>query len=268
MTHKSNLFSESNVARSTVPFKSNVNYGTREGQTFDIYGNDSVKKDSPIFVYIHGGYWQYLSKEVSAYCVVPLHKAGVRVVIPDYDLAPSVSLSIIVQEIFELALFILKMAKEDGVRDVWFGGHSAGAHLSSMLLSTEWLSKLDDDSKAIFKGLFLVSGVYNLRPLLSTTINDALNLTEKEIEDLSSMFSIDRYVKIHLCKSFRVVVAVGEHDSPLFQKQSKDFHEVLLKSGILAEYIYVEGVDHFEIVENLSNAKFKLTKELIENFII
>nr|ALQ52681.1 kynurenine formamidase [Nilaparvata lugens] len=255
---------ESNVARTTVPFKSNLRYGTREGQTFDIYGNGTLKKDSPMFVYIHGGYWQYLTKELSAYCVVPLHEAGVRVVVPDYDLAPNVSLSIIVQEVFELATFIMKMAKEDGVRDVWFGGHSAGAHLSSMLLSTELLSKLDDDSKAIFRGLFLISGVYNLKPLLRTTVNDALNLTEKELSKLSPMSSIDDQVKNHLNKSFNLVVAVGENDSPAFQQQSRDFHEVLSRRGIASKYIFVEEVDHFEIVENLSKVDYKLTKELIQ----
>lgn len=40
------------------------------------------------FVYIHGGYWQDLNKDISAYCVEPLVNAGIRVVIPGYDLAP------------------------------------------------------------------------------------------------------------------------------------------------------------------------------------
>ena len=44
--------------------------------------------DAPVFVYIHGGYWQMLSKDISSYCVPPLYNAGIKVVVPDYDLAP------------------------------------------------------------------------------------------------------------------------------------------------------------------------------------
>lgn len=42
----------------------------------------------PTFVYLHGGYWQEprVNKENSCYFVAPLLKAGIRVVIADYDL--------------------------------------------------------------------------------------------------------------------------------------------------------------------------------------
>lgn len=40
-------------------------------------------------MYIHGGYWQELNKDISAYCVEPLVNAGIRVIIPGYDLAPT-----------------------------------------------------------------------------------------------------------------------------------------------------------------------------------
>lgn len=44
--------------------------------------------DAPILVYIHGGYWQQLSRDQSAYCVVPQYQSGIRVIIVGYDLAP------------------------------------------------------------------------------------------------------------------------------------------------------------------------------------
>lgn len=40
-------------------------------------------------MYVHGGYWQELNKDISSYCVEPLVNAGIRVVIPGYDLAPT-----------------------------------------------------------------------------------------------------------------------------------------------------------------------------------
>jgi hypothetical protein len=45
-------------------------------------------QDSPVFVYIHGGYWQMLSKDISAYHVIPLWQAGIRSIVVGYDLTP------------------------------------------------------------------------------------------------------------------------------------------------------------------------------------
>jgi len=53
----------------------------------DVY-EDGLTSSDYTFVYIHGGYWQELNKDISAYCVEPLVNAGIRVVIPGYDLAP------------------------------------------------------------------------------------------------------------------------------------------------------------------------------------
>lgn len=62
-------------------------------------------------------------------------------------------------------------------RSVWFCGHSAGAHLVAMLLFSGWLDQLDESMCCRLKGFVLISGVYDLTPLVSTYINDALKLS-------------------------------------------------------------------------------------------
>lgn len=75
------------IKKSKYCKRTNIRYGLGDRQLIDIY------EDSPTsvhtFVYIHGGYWQDLNKDISAYCVKPLMNAGIRVIIPGYDLAPS-----------------------------------------------------------------------------------------------------------------------------------------------------------------------------------
>lgn len=63
--------------------------------------------DAPVFVYIHGGYWQELNKINSAYCVGPLVAAGIKVIVLDYDLCPSIALEQIVSEIERAGDYIL-----------------------------------------------------------------------------------------------------------------------------------------------------------------
>jgi arylformamidase len=64
----------------------NIRYGPGDRQLMDIYENSPTSEHT--FVYIHGGYWQELNKDISAYCTEPLVNAGIRVIIPGYDLAP------------------------------------------------------------------------------------------------------------------------------------------------------------------------------------
>ncbi|XP_069998581.1 kynurenine formamidase [Penaeus vannamei] len=79
----------SKAARADLPRppRLDVPYGSAPRAKVDVFGED-LPGDSPIMVYVHGGYWQELSKDLSAYPVAPLYKAGILSVIVGYDLAP------------------------------------------------------------------------------------------------------------------------------------------------------------------------------------
>ena len=97
-----------------MPFDTN-SYGAGSRQKFDIYGTN-LPKDAPIFVYIHGGYWQEVDKEDSAYCVGPLINSGCKVIILDYDLCPTVTLDQLVDQVNRAGEFILSYAHTMGSR--------------------------------------------------------------------------------------------------------------------------------------------------------
>merc|ERR1711988_933232 len=62
---------ESESIRECIDYQRNVPYGNAEQHKLDIYGLEKAKNDAPILVYIHGGYWQALSRNLSAYPVKP-----------------------------------------------------------------------------------------------------------------------------------------------------------------------------------------------------
>lgn len=74
--------------------------------------------DAPIYIYIHGGYWQIVDicKEVSAQGVAPLVAAGIKVIVLDYEKCPKVSLEQLVDEMGRAIDFILDYALENGSR--------------------------------------------------------------------------------------------------------------------------------------------------------
>lgn len=79
----------------------NVKYGPGDCQLLDVY-EDSLISSDYTFVYIHGGYWQQLNKDISSYCVEPLVNSGIRVVIPGYDLAPTGTLYTYINIIYNM----------------------------------------------------------------------------------------------------------------------------------------------------------------------
>lgn len=62
--------------------------------------------DAPIFVFVHGGYWHLdFDKTNSAYMAEPLYRAGLKVVVLDYDLCPNVTLEQMVKLLFYFDFF-------------------------------------------------------------------------------------------------------------------------------------------------------------------
>lgn len=58
------------------------------------------------------------------------------------------------------------------IRNIWLGGHSAGAHLAASMIHSEVYENVG------INGFILISGIFDLNPLLKTTINNALKLNK------------------------------------------------------------------------------------------
>ncbi|KAJ6649722.1 Kynurenine formamidase [Pseudolycoriella hygida] len=227
-----------------------ISYGTKVNENFDIFGVD-LPADAPIVVYVHGGYWQQLTKEVSAYCVDPLVSNGYKVVVVEYDLCPTVRLSDLVQQMAKCGAFILN--------ELTFCGHSAGAHLILCMID-----KLITTEVTVLPvtSLYLISGIYDLTDLQHTSINDAniLSVDASNVEQLSPLkFNLSKWSY----QVFRVNIYVAEDDSPTFIKQSLKLFSRMNDKTSKAKVRFVENCDHFDIVEKLSEKSFEITQDLI-----
>ncbi|XP_011554921.3 kynurenine formamidase [Plutella xylostella] len=236
---------ESEKAINSVPHKLEIEYGSTPGQKLDIFGTD-LPDDSPILVFVHGGYWQELSREVSRYPAPPLHRSRVKTVVVGYDLCPVATLAEIVDQVASAAKFVFEYAEKMDSRGVYFAGHSAGAHLVAKLLSNaDFLETVPGAQR--LQGAFLVSGVYDLRELVHTSVNDLVQLPHEWAVPLSPQF--DSFT--HLQKKVRIYILAAQDDSETFKKQSREFYE-LLHTTCLMQNIYLEikdQMDHFDIVE-------------------
>ncbi|XP_043668536.1 kynurenine formamidase [Vespula pensylvanica] len=251
-------------ARNATKCLLDIPYGPTERSKYDIYGID-LPNDAPIFIFIHGGYWQELSKDFAGFAVPVLVANKIKVIPIGYDLCPNVKIQDIICQIKVAIETILSSAVDSGCRCVWICGHSAGAHLAAALLhDTKWIECMTERGYfPLIKGLLLAGGIYNLGPLTNTSYNEALKLSQDDIRELS--FSILDAKENNPIKNLKVIATVGECDSPVFINETREYAQKIMSFVDNVEYILLrDNIDHFDIVENLLDAEFVLTRLILK----
>ncbi|KAM4664676.1 kynurenine formamidase [Discoglossus pictus] len=244
-------------ARAVTQTRLNVPYGDRESEKLDIYLPKEPSSGFPLLVYIHGGYWQFLSKEESGFMVPPLVLRGIAVMVMDYDIAPEGHIDLMVSQVRQSIAVTLRQYSQ--ITKVYLCGHSAGAHLVAMTLCTDW-SMYGVSTE--FKGAVLVSGIYDLLPITHTYVNEPLLMSQEVAERNSPIRCIAR-TKSH-AQSCHMVIVVAEHDSPEFQRQSREYFQILQTSGLHVSFKQIDCTDHFDVIEKLSEEQYELTKLIVD----
>lgn len=256
----------SNQNRETLEPRLDIDYSSGDREKVDIYG-DNLPEDAPLFVYIHGGYWQMLEKETSAYPAKPLVDHGVRVMIVGYELCPSLTLEELVRQVKVAGEFVLNYATENGVKQVAIAGHSAGAHLIASMVDQEFKNVVGEEFN-LLKDVYLISGVYNVQELRYTnSVNrdNLLGITNSNARKLSPLYAKYDHLR-SLADRLRFHVYAGQHDSDVFRAMSSQMNDHLASFGLKSDFNILPNLDHFDIVENLSNEDHPLMKAILRGF--
>jgi arylformamidase len=185
-------------------------YGRGERERLDLF-RPGPSEAWPLALFLHGGYWQTLDRSFFSHIARGPLADGVAVAVASYDLCPSVPLARIVNQARAAASFL---HRRTGRRLLAFG-HSAGGHLAAMLMATDWRA-LDPALPAdLVSAALPVSGVFELEPLLPTTVGQPLRLTREEARALSPRWLPPPVGALH--------VVVGAEESAEFIRQSRDF---------------------------------------------
>ncbi|KAF4082970.1 hypothetical protein AMELA_G00134670 [Ameiurus melas] len=255
--HVAALRSGTEKARAVTQNILDVPYGEGEEEKLDVYMPISSSPDVPLVIYFHGGYWQFLSKEESGFMAVPLAHKGVVVVAVDYSTAPKGNMDLMVSQVRRSLVAVIQQYSH--ISGLYLCGHSAGAHLAAMVLSTDWS---EYSVSPQIKGAFLVSGIYDLLPILSTYVNEPLKMTE-EVALRNSPSQLVSQLKTS-SSSCDIVVAVAQKDSPEFRKQSEVYFKSLQDAGLKVTFEDIPDTDHFNIIEQLVDENYHLTQLLLK----
>ena len=236
--------------------RSAVAYGPTLSETLDIF--PAEKLCSPIHIFFHGGYWHSLTSRDFAFVAEGLVRNGITAVLVNYALCPSVSIDEIVRQSRAAAAWTYRNAEDFGgnPEQITVSGHSAGGHLTGMLLSTDWEKNYGLPPNLI-KGFLPVSGLFDLKPFPFSWLQPKLLLSSEQVLRNSPVFLKPVY-------SPHVMVAVGADESHEFQRQSKNYTIFLQKHGVPAEYLSMPGKNHFNIIHDFLGDGGLLCKKIIE----
>jgi len=247
---------ESMHARSRCKQISSHQYGKLISQSLDLVvpGKPSEGAPPPLLVFIHGGYWQELSKRDSFFAAADCARTGIAFAAIDYTLAPEATLDEIASECRCAIGWLHHRAASLGFdrNRIFVAGSSAGAHLAAMTALG-----CPDRSKAGIAGLVLVSGIYELEPLIGTSVNDKLGLDVDAARRNSPL--------LHLVSDLPpAIVCWGEIETLEFKRQSRAFADHLDQSGIPVGIFEVTGKNHFDIILDLARPGTRLGEAIIE----
>jgi len=218
------------AARAAHPPKQ-IAYGPGEREVMDLF---DAGPGAPVAVFLHGGYWQALDKSWFSGLAPGFLTRGVSLAIPSYDLAPSVKLGRILGQV-RAAVDMIRA--RTGVRPVVFG-HSAGGHMAACMLSEGRAS-----------AAVAISGVFDLRPLIPTSLNRALDLDEREAAALSPVFWP---VPNGSTPGGTILdCVVGGDESAEFLRQSRMMADHWAANGVETRYEALAGLNHFTVLNPL-----------------
>lgn len=229
-----------------------LTYGSTPRQIVDLFLAQD-HDNAPLAIFIHGGWWRSLEPSMFSQMARGPNGRGISVAVVGYDLCPVVTIADITEQMRRMCAFLWQRVG----RRMTVYGHSAGGHLAAALLATDWRTLYPKAPADLVPAAYSISGVFDLAPLLSTSVNQDLRLDSEEARKLSPLFwplASDR--------TFDAVV--GGLESGEFKRQSRAIAQTWQQSGARARYEEVAGANHFTVIDPLSDPQSTMTARVAE----
>jgi arylformamidase len=232
--------------RETHPAKT-IAYGAGDRNRIDLFAGDGK---GAIVVFIHGGYWQALDGSFFSHLAAGLNVHGIDVAVPSYDLCPAVSIADIIDEMRAAMRELARLR-----RPLIVSGHSAGGHLAACMLATDWRAVDASLPADLVTSAYAISGLFDLRPLVATSINTALKLDDVSAKAASPLFWPSP-------SSGTLDAVVGGHESAEYFRQSRSIVDAWNAAGIASQFATVADANHFTAIAPLADANSPMTLRL------
>jgi arylformamidase len=232
------------AARARLDARLDIPYGPSARQRIDLY--PAAVPGAPILSFIHGGYWRSRDKSEFAFIAEPFVAAGITVAMPEYDLAPAVTVATIVEQMVAAHAWLYRHAAGHGADParLFVAGHSAGGHLAAMMAATRWQEADPSLPADLVKGAYAVSGLFDLMPMLHFSFNADIRLDAASAKAQSPIEHVPGW-------PVPVRTAAGALESDEFRRQCRVLAERWPAS--VRGHMDVPGCHHLSVAEALAD---------------
>ena len=241
-------------ARRRFDCRLDVPYGPGASERLDLY-RPAGAGPHPIHVFIHGGYWRSNHKEESGYTALPFVPYGAIVAVVEYALIPTVDLAELIRQCRAALAWLWRHARDHGgdPDNITVSGHSAGGHLTAMMMATDWPAFDAGLPADLVKAGCGISGVYDLEPIRLSFHNQILNFTVDTVRRFSPVLLPPR-------STGPLMLPVGGLEGYEFARQSEDLAATWRAAGNDARAWVMPGHHHFSTVNEYLKPESDLSR--------
>ena len=246
---------ESARMRAALRCETNVSYGPTPAERLDYF--PAEKSGSPIFVFIHGGYWRALDASDSSFMAKTFVEAGAAVVAINYALAPGASLQEIVRQCRAGLAWVYQNAARlngDPTR-IHVSGSSAGGHLGGMMIAGGWQAGFGLPENLV-QSASLLSGLFDLEPVRLSNCNEWINLDAAGAMHLSPLLNLPS-------QPLPLVIAYAPNETEEFKRQSEIYAAACAARGSRVEIVLEPGTNHFDLPMRFMDRQSSLTRAVL-----
>lgn len=223
-----------------------VAYGPLPRQAMDVWRPAAGAANLPIVMFFYGGSWQTGRRADYRFVAADLARRGHVVVVPDYRLYPEIRFPVFLQDAAAAVAAARRMAPGwggDPTRVVLMG-HSAGAHIATMLaLDPRWLAA-EGDSRDRIAGVVGLAGPYDFLPITGPDIR-AVFAGAADLHDTQPITFATR-------RAPPTLLLHGTDDTTVYPRNSQALADRINRDGGQAQLRLYDGVGHIGIVLGFS----------------
>jgi arylformamidase len=227
----------------------NIFYGNHPLECLDIFPAEKPKVKTIIF--IHGGYWHLLDKELFHFLTPSFHSRHVNIVFINYRLAPDASMEMIVSSCHRAIQWLHDniIHFNGNPMDMYVMGHSAGGHIATTLLVAE-------QTKYI-KGVISLSGLFRLEPILYSFLNSILSMDIQIAEKYSP-------VLLKSPNTCPILLATGTNETDEFKDQSLELYKSWRSEDRVIELMTIWDRNHYSILDEVTDRDSLLASAIFQ----
>ena len=217
-----------------------VSYGPSERMALDHFSPEGEAKGTLIFV--HGGYWLKFDRSFWSHFATGALARGWAVVMPSYDVCPTVRIAGITQQIAQAVMHVA----QDSTGPISLAGHSAGGHLVARMLAPGMLPA------AVVRRIshvIPISPLTDLEPFLRTSMNADFRMDAGMARAESPLYQPPPDVPVS--------VWVGAAERPAFLDQAR-----ILAEAWGCDHAVIPGKHHFNVIDALTEPSSDMNQRL------